>query len=115
MSEKYKKKMLSFLNSNFLFVDRKQNEAIFQLYNKVCHSAEPRSSVGNVADLRAGGRCFGSRLGQYPFRGLMIVTATGFITLSPRSIVSTMVVWESSQWLGKNIVRSTGKKNSRKA
>ena len=24
------------------------------------------------------------------------------------SIVSTMVMWESSQWLGKNIVRSTG-------
>ena len=27
------------------------------------------------------------------------------------SIVSTMVVWESSQWCGKNFVPSTGKKN----
>ena len=31
------------------------------------------------------------------------------------SVVSTMVMWESSQWLGGNIVQSTGKKNSRKA
>ena len=30
---------------------------------------------------------------------------TGFI---PLSIVSTMLLWESSQWLGKNIVQSTG-------
>ena len=46
-------------------------------------------------------------------RGLMIFIATGFIPLSPLSlsIVSTMVIWESSQWLGKNIVQSTGKKN----
>ena len=34
----------------------------------------------------------------------MIVIATGFIPLSPLSIVSTMVMSESSQWLGKNIV-----------
>ena len=39
-------------------------------------------------------------------RGLMIVIATEFITLSPLSVVSTMVLWESSQWLVKNIVRS---------
>ena len=38
-----------------------------------------------------------------------------FIPLSPLSVVSTMVMWESSQWLGKNIVQSTGHKNSRKA
>ena len=38
----------------------------------------------------------------------MIVTATGFIPLSSLSVVSTMVMWESSQWLGKNIVRGTG-------
>ena len=40
----------------------------------------------------------------------MIVIATGFIPLSPLSIVSIMTAWESSQWLGKNIVRSTGQK-----
>ena len=45
----------------------------------------------------------------------MIVTATGFIPFSPRSIVSAMVMWESSQWLGKNIVWSIGKRNIREA
>ena len=45
----------------------------------------------------------------------MILIATGFIPLSPLSIASTMVMWESSQWLGRNIVQSTGKKNSKKA
>ena len=53
--------------------------------------------VGSVADLRTRGRWFDPRLGQYSFRGLMIVIATGF---SPLSFVSTMVMWESSQWLG---------------
>ena len=42
----------------------------------------------------------------------MKVIVTGF---TPLSIVVTMVMWESSQWLGKNIVWSTGLKNSRKA
>ena len=51
--------------------------------------AEPHSSVGSVADLRTGGRWFHPRLGQYSFRGLIIVTATGFIPLSPLSVVST--------------------------
>ena len=48
----------------------------------------------------------GPRLGQYSFPGLMIVIVTGFIPLSPLSVVSTMVMvmWESSQWFGKNIV-----------
>ena len=45
----------------------------------------------------------------------MIFIATGFIPLSPLSVVSTMVMWLSSQWLGKNIVQSADKKNSRKA
>ena len=45
----------------------------------------------------------------------MVVVATGFIPLPPVSIVSVMVMWESSQWLGKNIVQSTCKNNSRKA
>ena len=39
---------------------------------------EPHSPVGSVADLRTGGRWFDPRLGQYSFRGLMIVIATGF-------------------------------------
>ena len=44
-----------------------------------------------------------------------MVIATGFIPLSPLSLVSTMVTWKSNQWLGKNIVQSNGRKNSRKA
>ena len=59
-------------------------------------------------DLRTTGRWFDPRLGQYSFLGLLIVIVTGFIPLSPLSLVSTMVKWESSQWVGKNIVRSTG-------
>ena len=46
---------------------------------------------------------------------LVIVIATRLIPLSLLSIVSAMVMWESSRWLGKNVVQSTGKKNSRKA
>ena len=45
------------------------------------------------------------------FLGLMIVIATGFILLSPLSTVSQMVMWQSNQFLGKNIARNTGKKN----
>ena len=70
--------------------------------------AEPHSSVDSVADLSTGGRWFDPRLGQYSFRELMIVIATGLIPLSPLSVVSTMVMWESNLWLGKNTVRSTG-------
>ena len=58
--------------------------------------AEPHSSFSSVTDLRTGGRWFDPWLGQYSFRGLMIVIATGFIPLSPLSVVSTMVKWESS-------------------
>ena len=78
-------------------------------------AAKPYSSVGSVKDLRTAGRWFDLRLGQSSFRGLVIVIATQFIPLSPLSVVSTMVMWESNHWLGKNIVRSTGKKNSGKA
>ena len=67
--------------------------------------AKPHSSVGSLQDLRAGGPRLDPRLGQYSFRRLMIVIATGFIPLSPLSIVSVIVMWEISQWLGKNIVR----------
>ena len=49
-----------------------------------------------------------SKLGQYSFRGSKIVIATGFILLSLLSFVSTTFKWESSQWLGKNNVWSTG-------
>ena len=70
-------------------------------------NAEPHSSVGSVADLSPGGRWFDPRLGQYSSRALMIVIATGFIPLSPLSVVLTKVTFESSQWLGNNIVRST--------
>ena len=42
----------------------------------------------------------------------MIVTVRGFIPFSSVSIVSTMVMWKSSQWLGKNIMPSTGLKIS---
>ena len=44
---------------------------------------------------------------QYSFRGSMIVIAMGFIPRSWLSVVSTMFMWESSQWLQKNIVQST--------
>ena len=70
--------------------------------------AEPNSSVGSVADLRTGGCWFDLWLGQYSFRGLMIVIVTGFIPLSRQSVISTVVMWESSQWLKKNIVWITG-------
>ena len=69
-----------------------------------------RCSVGTVAGLRTGGRWCDPRLGLYSFQGLMIVITIGFILLSPLSVVSTMVMWESSHWLGKNMVPSTGSK-----
>ena len=66
-------------------------------------------SVGSVQDLRTDGPWFDIKIGQYSFRGLMIVISTGYIPLSLLSIVSTMVIWESSQWLVENIVLSTDK------
>ena len=66
------------------------------------------SSVGSVTDLRTGGHWFDPRCDQYSFRGLKTLNATGFIPLSPLPVVSTMVMWESSKRLGKNIVQSTG-------
>ena len=42
--------------------------------------AEPHSSVGSVMDLRKGVCWFNPQLGQYSFRGLMIVIATGFLS-----------------------------------
>ena len=78
----------------------------FILFSK--HRAPYNSSVGSVAHLRTGGRWFCPRLGQNSFRGLMIVIVTGFTPLSQLSVVSIMVMWESSQWLGKNTVRVSG-------
>ena len=66
------------------------------------------SSVSCVADLGTGGGWFDPRLCQNFFRGLVVVIETGFIPLSPLSVVLTMVMWKSSQLLSKNIVRSTG-------
>ena len=63
---------------------------------------------GSIADLRTGKGWFDPWLSQFSFKGLMIVISTGFIPLLPLSDVSTIVMWESSQCLGKNIVHSTG-------
>ena len=65
-----------------------------------------------LQDLRAECRRFDPRLDQYFFRRLITIigNATAFTCLSPLSIVSTMIMWESSQWLGNNIKRSTGKR-----
>ena len=68
------------------------------------NNAKPLSSFGSVQDLRKGGCWFDSRLGQYSVRGLTIVIATGLIPLTLLSIVSTVFMWGSSQWLGKKIV-----------
>ena len=44
---------------------------------------------------------------NYSFLGFMLVIVAGFIPLLWLSIGLTMDMMESSQWLGKNIVRST--------
>ena len=40
----------------------------------------------------------------------MIGSATEPIPLLPQTVVTTMVMWKSSQWLGKKIVCFTGKR-----
>ena len=80
-------------------VSKSQLSALF-LY------VEPHSSFDSAQDLRKGGRWFNPWLSQYSCQGLII--ATGFILFSSLSTFSTMVMWEKSQWLGKNIVCSTG-------
>ena len=77
--------------------------------------AEPYTLVGSDADLGTGGPWLDPRLCQYSFEGLMIVIATGFIPLPPLSVVMTMVMLESRQWLGKSNVWSSGYKNPKKA
>ena len=86
----------------------KSTNKAFKEWSDMYAFAKGRCSVGSVEDLRTGGLLFDPLLGQYSLRGLMLVTATGIILLSPLSVVSTTVVWERSQWLGKNIVRITG-------
>ena len=54
---------------------------VLHLYSSII-LAEPHSSIGGVADLRTGGRWIDPRLGQYSFRGLMIVIAT-FLSRCP--------------------------------
>ena len=76
-----------------------------QTHYLVVNSAEVHNSIGSIEDLRTG-RWFDPQLGQYFFRGLMIFIATGFIPFSVLSVVSTVVMLESSLWLGKNIVRN---------
>ena len=52
------------------------------LFNLFCAQyADPYISIGSISDLTTGGRWFDTRLGQYSFRGLMIVTGTRFIPL----------------------------------
>ena len=70
--------------------------------------AEPHSFVCSISNFRTRGHLFNPWLGQYFFRRLTIFIVTVFIPLSMLSVVSTMAKWESSQWLGKNIVQSTG-------
>ena len=60
--------------------------------------AEPRSSVGSVADLGTGGLRFDPRLGRYSFRGLMTLIATGFIPLSVCSFDSDYVGKQRVAW-----------------
>ena len=93
------------LNYLFLYSQLIVHWLFICVFLSYSHLAEPHSSVDSVADLRAGGHWFDLQLGQHSFRGLMIVIATGFIPLSPLSVVSTMVIWESSQWLGKKFVK----------
>ena len=72
----------------FLFGRVKNSSFGKGLVTLFCFSAKPHSSFSAVADLRTGGLLrFDLRLGQYFTGGLMIVIVTGFIPLSPLSIV----------------------------
>ena len=59
--------------------------------------------VDSIQDFRTGGRRFDD---PWPIFLMMVIVA-GFIPLPYPSIVSAMAMWESSQWLRKNIVRNT--------
>ena len=75
------------------------------------------SSVGSVQDLRAGDSWFDPWLGQYSFRGFMILIVTGFIPLLPLSTVSTLFQWLCGKAASglERIFGSTGLKNSRRS
>ena len=66
--------------------------------------ALPHSSVGSVQEVAG----FDPLAEPIFFLKINDSYCTGFIPLSMLSIVSAMVMWESSQWLGKNIVGSIG-------
>ena len=70
--------------------------------------AKSHSSVGSFVDLRTGGYWFDPRLDQYFFLRIDDSHWDRTHPLLPLSIVLTVVVWESIQWLGKNIVQGTG-------
>ena len=80
------------------------------------HFSSPSSygSLGSIEDLRTGGRWFEPLAWPIFFLNVgdshcnRIHPALGF------SIFLTIFLWESRQWLGKNIVQSTGLKNSSK-
>ena len=87
----------------------------------ISKSAEPNGSVSSIEDMRTGGCWFDSWARPLLFQGLMMVIATGFIPLSPPSIISTMfmlgkqpVAWKEYCWecwvkeLQESIDRSTG-------
>ena len=67
-----------------------------------------------IWDLRTGGPWFDSQLGQYSFLKLIIIIASELTPVSLLSIALTMVMRETSQMDGKNIVRNTGKKTYKK-
>ena len=60
-------------------------------YNLLFHHhhklAKPHNSVSSIVDLKTGGRWFDPHLGLYSFGGLMLIITTGFIPLSPLSVV----------------------------
>ena len=73
---------------------------------------EPHGVVGSVPDLRAVGRWFNPRLGQFSFPGLIIVNATRIIPLSKLCFVSLMVMWESlERILCRVLVKKTSEKH----
>ena len=80
----------------------------------LCYSVGD-TGLTTTGDLTTTGRWFDPRFDQYSFRGLKIVIGIRFMPLTPLSIASTMAMQESSQRLGKNIERNTGKGNFRKA
>ena len=78
------------------------------IYYYTNSTTEPQISVGSFTDLRTGGRWFDYRLGQYSFRGLIMVIATGFILSHRCPLFRQWLSGKAASGLKKNIVRSTG-------